>query len=77
MRFENIKQDNLLFKHPVSASLKIFMSFSMGIVAVQYIHTSCLRVSSLFNAIVYRVKEERYSQYILLPKAELISNDRL
>ena len=43
----------------------------MGIVAMQHIHASSLRASyhESFNATVY--KEERFSQYILLPKAEL------
>lgn len=31
---KHIYADHLLFKHPITASLKVFIFFSMGIVAV-------------------------------------------
>lgn len=33
---------NLLFKHPITAPLKVLIFFSMGIIAVQYINASNL-----------------------------------
>lgn len=69
VNFENIKHKHLLFKQPICASLKTLIFFSMSIVAMQHIHTSSLRASyyASFSATIY--KEERLSQYILLPKA--------
>lgn len=74
MRFENGTHENLLLKHPVSSSLKIIILFSMGVVAVQYFHTSSLKIKhhTLFNTMVGAVKEERSSEYSLLPIEELI-----
>ena len=34
----------LLFKHPITAPLKVFIFFSMGIVAVQHINASNLKL---------------------------------